>query len=46
MASIVAMMDALRRKIDAMGIDRLIVGEREFRKSQAQEETTYSRALK
>jgi hypothetical protein len=37
---IVAMMDALRGKIDALGIDHLIVCEREFRKSQAQEETT------
>ena len=37
---IVAMMDALRGKIDALGIDRLIVSEREFRKRQAQEETT------
>jgi len=36
---IVAMMDALRGKIDALGIDRLLLGEREFRKSQAQEET-------
>jgi hypothetical protein len=34
------MMDTLRGKIDALGIDRLIVCEREFRKSQAQEETT------
>jgi hypothetical protein len=33
---IVAMMDALREKIDALGSDR----EREFRKSQAQEATT------
>jgi hypothetical protein len=37
---VVAMMDALRGKIDALGIDRLVVCEREFRKSQAQEETT------
>jgi hypothetical protein len=37
---IAMMMDALRGKIDALGIDRLIVCEREFRKSQAQEETT------
>jgi hypothetical protein len=43
---IVAMMDALREKIDALGVDRLIVCEREFRKSQDQEETTqlYARA--
>jgi hypothetical protein len=40
---IVAMMDSLREKIDAVtdaNIDRIIVSEREFRKSQAQEETT------
>lgn len=37
---VVAMMDALREKIDALGINRLIACEREFRKSQAQEETT------
>jgi hypothetical protein len=37
---VVAMMDALREKIDALGINRLIVSEREFRKSQAQDETS------
>jgi hypothetical protein len=39
------MMDALREKIDSLGVDRPIC-EREFRKSQAQEETMETTQLR